>query len=146
MSGEGNSEINQLHFYEPRIHEFMPNIIYQTESYKLIGKLFEVHNNLGKGFLEIVYKDAIEYELKKSKIHFDREKEYLVNYKDVILKHKFYADFVVFDKIILEVKSCKNISDSHIAQAINYLKVSNNKLAVIVNFNKDSLEYKRIVI
>jgi GxxExxY protein len=58
----------------------MPNIIYQTESYKLLGILFEVHNNLGNGFLEIVYKDAIEYELNLSKIIYDREKEYLVNY------------------------------------------------------------------
>lgn len=105
-----------------------------------------MHNNLGKGFLEIVYKDAIEYELEKLKIIFDREKEYSVNYKEIILKHKFYADFVVFDKIVLEVKSCSRISDSHLAQAINYLKVSKNKLAIIVNFNSDSLEYKRIII
>ncbi|ESU26251.1 NADH:ubiquinone oxidoreductase subunit 5 [Flavobacterium limnosediminis JC2902] len=124
----------------------MPNIIHKTESYKLLGLLFEVHNNLGKGFLEIVYKDAIEYELEKSKILFDREKEYAVNYKDIILKHKFYADFIVFDKIILEVKSCSHISDSHIAQAMNYLKVSGNNLAIIANFNNESLEYKRIVI
>lgn len=124
----------------------MQNIVYAEESYQLIGVLFEVHNNLGKGFLEIVYKDAIEYELEKLKIIFDREKEYSVNYKEITLKHKFYADFVVFDKIVLEVKSCSRISDSHLAQAINYLKVSKNKLAIIVNFNSDSLEYKRIVI
>nr|WP_294937011.1 GxxExxY protein [uncultured Flavobacterium sp.] len=112
----------------------------------MLGLLFEVHNNLGKGFSEIVYKDAIEYELEKSKILFDREKEYSVSYKNIVLKHKFYADFIVFDKIILEVKSCSCISDSHIAQAMNYLKVSDNKLAIIVNFNNESLEYKRIVI
>ncbi|MGH2667339.1 GxxExxY protein [Flavobacterium sp.] len=124
----------------------MPDIIHKSESYKLLGLLFEVHNNLGKGFLEIVYKDAIEYELEKSKILFAREKEYIVNYKDIVLKHKFYADFIIFDKIILEVKSCNHISDSHIAQAMNYLKVSGNKLAIIVNFNGESLEYKRVVI
>ena len=124
----------------------MPNIIYKTESYSLLGILFDVHNNLGKGFLEIVYKDAIEYELKKSKILFDREKEYVVRYKEITLKHKFYADFVVFNKMILEVKSCSCINDSHIAQAMNYLKVSGNKIAIIANFNKDSLEYRRIVL
>ena len=124
----------------------MPNIIYKTESYSLLGILFDVHNNLGKGFLEIVYKDAIEYELKKSKILFDREKEYVVRYKEITLNHKFYADFVVFNKLILEVKSCSSISDSHIAQAMNYLKVSGNKIAIIANFNKDSLEYRRIVL
>jgi len=124
----------------------MPNIIYQTESYKLLGILFEVHNNLGNGFLEIVYKDAIEYELNRSKILFDREKEYVVNYKQTILNHKFYADFVIFNKIILEVKSCSKISDLHIAQAMNYLKISGNQLAIIANFNRESLEYKRIII
>lgn len=124
----------------------MSNIIYKGESYKLMGILFDIHSNLGKGFSEIVYKDAIEYELEKSSIFFEREKEYSVKYKDILLKHKFYADFIIFDKIILEIKCCNSISDSHIAQAMNYLKVSNNKLAIIVNFNNDSLEYKRIVL
>ncbi len=124
----------------------MSNIIYKDESYVLMGLLFEIHNNLGKGFLEIVYKDAIEYEFEKSKILFEREKEYQIKYKDIFLKHKFYADFVVFDKIILELKCCNSISDSHIAQAMNYLKVSDNKLAIIANFNNDSLEYKRIIL
>jgi len=124
----------------------MTDILYKAESYKLVGILFEVHNNLGKGFSEIVYKDALEYEFKNSLIQFEREKEYSVNYKDTILKHKFYADFVVLDKIILEIKSCKSLKEEHIAQCINYLKVSNNKLAILVNFNKDSLEYKRIIL
>ncbi|CAM4283332.1 GxxExxY protein [Flavobacterium terrigena] len=124
----------------------MSNIIYKIESYKLMGILFDIHKNLGKGFSEIVYKDAIEYELEKSLIFFEREKEYNVKYKDIFLKHKFYADFVVFDKIILELKCSSSITDSHIAQAMNYLKVSNSKLAIIVNFNNDSLEYKRVVL
>ncbi len=124
----------------------MSSIIYKSESYKLMGIMFDIHSNLGKGFSEIVYKDAIEYELEKSLIFFEREKEYSVKYKDIFLKHKFYADFVLYDKIILEVKCSNSISDSHIAQAMNFLKVSNNKLAIIVNFNNDSLEYKRIVL
>ena len=74
----------------------MSDLIYKEESYKIIGICFEVHNNLGPGFLEIVYKDALEYEFKRAGIPFEREKEYEVNYKDIILPHKFYADFVVF--------------------------------------------------
>ncbi len=105
----------------------------------------EVHNNLGAGFLEIVYKDALELEFRKNGISYEREKEYKVNYKGVILPHKFYADFVVFDKIILEVKAVSGIADEFIAQAINYLKVSGNKLALIVNFGESKLNYKRIV-
>ena len=75
----------------------------------------EVHNNLGAGFLEIVYKDALEYEFKKANIPFEREKMYEVNYKGIILPHKFYADFVVYGNIILEVKGVVGITDDFIA-------------------------------
>jgi GxxExxY protein len=124
----------------------MTEIIYKDESFKIIGLCMEVHNNLGKGFLEIVYKDALEYEFRKNNIQFEREKEYDVNYKDIILSHKFYADFVVFDKIILEVKGMAGIADEHIAQTLNYLKVSGCKLGLIVNFGEISLQYKRVVL
>mgnify|MGYP003448387105 FL=1 len=74
----------------------------KDETYQIIGILFEVHKNLGKGFSEIVYKDAIEYEFNELQIPFEREKEFSVNYKNTTLKHKFYADFVVHNEIILE--------------------------------------------
>ncbi|HHE65711.1 MAG TPA: GxxExxY protein, partial [Bacteroidetes bacterium] len=73
----------------------MTDLIYKEESFIIIGKCFEVHNNLGPGFLEIVYKDALEFEFKKAGIPYEREKEYIVNYKEIRLPHKFYADFVV---------------------------------------------------
>lgn len=106
----------------------------------------EVHRNLGKGFLEIVYKDAIEYEFRKSKIAFEREREFAVQYKNIVLPHKFFADFVVLGKIILEVKSGSIITDEHIAQTLNYLKVSGLKLGLLVNFGQLSLKYKRVVL
>lgn len=124
----------------------MDKILYKEESYQIIGKCMEVHNNLGAGFSEIVYKDALEYELWKANIPFEREKVYEVNYKAIILPHKFYADFVVFGSIILEVKGVAGIPDEFVAQAINYLKVSQNKLALIVNFGELKLNYKRIVL
>ena len=123
----------------------MDDLVYKKESYEIIGKCMAVHNNLGAGFLEIVYKDALEWEFKKAGIPYEREKKYEVNYKGIILPHKFYADFVVYDKIILEIKAGTGIADEFIAQAINYLKVSNNKLALIVNFGELKLNYKRIV-
>ena len=123
----------------------MTKLIYKEECYEIIGLCMEVHNNLGAGFLEIVYKDALEYEFRKTEILFEREKKYEVNYKGIILPHNFYADFVVFDKIILEVKSGSGIDDSFVAQAINYLTVSGNRLALIVNFGELKLNYKRIV-
>ena len=123
----------------------MSNYLYEEETYKIIGALMEVHKNLGKGFSEIVYKDAFEYELNKINFFFEREKEHLVHYKDVILNHKFYADFVVLDKIIIEIKSVNTFDEKHISQCLNYLHVSGHRLAILVNFNKTSLEYKRII-
>jgi len=125
----------------------MSDIIFKKESYEIIGMCMEVHNNLGAGFLEIVYKDALEYEFRKLGMHFEREKEYEVNYKGTTLPHKFYADFVVLEEIILEIKALrKGVANEHIAQALNYLTVSKNQLALIVNFGEPKLNYRRIVL
>jgi GxxExxY protein len=124
----------------------MDTFLLKNETYQIIGTCMEIHNNLGAGFLEIVYKDALELEFRKAGIFFEREKEYAVHYKAVILPHKFYADFVVFDEIILEIKGQRAIAKEHVAQAINYLKVSKNRVALIVNFGELKLNYKRIVL
>jgi GxxExxY protein len=124
----------------------MENLIFKEESYKIIGICMEVHNNLGAGFLEVVYKDALEYEFKISGIPFKREKEYPVVYKEQTLKHSFYADFVVYDRIILEVKGISRLKEEHIAQCINCLKVSGNNLALLVNFGEPKLISKRVVL
>jgi len=124
----------------------MANLTYKQESYEIIGVLFDVHNELGGGFLEAVYSDAIEYELKSRNIPFEREKRYRVNYKDIVLPHQFIADFVIYDKIILEIKSVLALNDRHVAQCLNYLKVSGNKLAILVNFEADKLMHQRIVL
>ncbi|NOX84596.1 MAG: GxxExxY protein [Chlorobi bacterium] len=123
----------------------MTDLIYKEESYQIIGICMEVHNNLGPGFLEIVYKDALEYEFELAGIPYSREKRYEVNYKDIVLPHDFYADFVVFDKIILEVQGIKGIPEEYIARTLNYLKVSGNKLGLLVNFGELKLQYKRLV-
>ena len=105
----------------------------------------EIHRVLGKGFSEIVYKDAFEYEFKQRDIYFAREKEYAVNYKGTILPHKFFADFVISDGVILEVKSKKGIIEDHYAQVINYLAISKLEVGLLINFHEKSLEYKRII-
>ena len=128
------------------LSDTMSDLILKDESYKIIGICMEVHNNLGAGFLEIVYKDAVEFEFRRAGILYEREKEYVVNYKGVMLPHKFYADFVVFDQIILEVKGMSGIADEFIAQALNYLKVSGNRLALIVNFGEIKLNHRRVVL
>src|SRR5690606_5004005 len=124
----------------------MTDIYYRRESFIIVGRLYEVYNQLGTGFSEIVYKDAIEQEFKMHDIPFEREKEYCVKYKDVILKHKFYDDLVVMDKIILEIKTVEQLSDVHLNQCINYLKISGHKLAILANFKGEGLGYKRIVL
>ena len=124
----------------------MSDILYKGESYMIIGKCMEVHNQLGWGFSEVVYKDALEYEFNAANIFFEREKKYPVTYKKIILPHFFYADFVIMNKIILEVKAVKKLTDEHTALAINYCAVSQNKLALLVNFGREKLDYKRIVV
>lgn len=119
---------------------------HQKETYRIIGLAMEIHRTLGKGFSEIVYKDAFEYEFKANNIFYEREKEYLINYKGTILPHKFYADFVVYDRIILEVKCKKAIIEDHYNQVLNYLAISKLEVGLLLNFHENSLEYKRIVL
>ncbi len=123
----------------------MSELILKDEAYRIIGICMDVHNYLGSGFLEIVYKDALELEFRRNGILYEREREYVVDYKGTILPHRFYADFVVFDKVILEVKGMSGISDAFIAQALNFLKVSGNRLALIVNFGEEKLTSRRVV-
>ena len=100
-------------------------------------------SNSWSSLLEIVYKDALEMEFKENNIPFEREKEFLINYKDKVLPHKFYADFIVNNDIILEVKAVKEFSNEHIAQILNYLKLANSEIGLMVNFQTKSLQYKR---
>jgi GxxExxY protein len=123
----------------------MPEIIFKEESYKLIGICMEVHNQLGMGFKEVVYKDALELEFKEQGVPFLREKKFNIEYKGIVLPHKYFADFVVYDQIILEVKSSSIIVNSFVAQTINYLKASGLKLGIIANFGERSFTSKRIV-
>lgn len=106
----------------------------------------EVYNTLGRGFLEVVYKDALVYEFSQNKIPFVREKEYEIRYKDIILPRKYNADFVIYDSIILEVKCTPALTNEFVKQTLNYLSVSKNKLGIIVNFGESSLTHKRVVL
>jgi GxxExxY protein len=124
----------------------MSEYLYKNENFKIVGLCMEIHRILGSGLLEVVYKDALEFELKQHGIPYAREKEFAVQYKGVILPHKFYADFVVHDDIILEVKALNEITKEHIAQTMNYIKLTKGKLGLIVNFGTTSLQHKRIII
>lgn len=120
--------------------------LYKEDTYEVIGACMEVHKDLGKGFSEIVYSDALEIELSSRKILYDREVSFHIYYKDVKLPHNYYADFVIKDKIILELKTVERLTNSHIKQTLNYLAASNLKVGLLINFGQDSLEYKRIAL
>ena len=124
----------------------MGELIYKDEAFKIIGCCMEVHRELGKGHDEVIYKDALEIEFQRQGIPFKRKVEYKLSYKGVLLPHKYFADFVVMDKNILEAKAIECLTDSHVKQTLNYLAASKLKLGLLVNFGEDSLNYKRVVL
>ena len=123
----------------------MSNLFYRDESYKIRGALFAVHNELGCGFLERVYQDALEVEFRLRNIPYEREKTIQVVYKGEPLGEPYRADFVCYGKVIIELKSVSEILDVHRAQIINYLKATKIKLGFLVNFGEESLNIERIV-
>lgn len=124
----------------------MENFYLKEETYKIIGICMEVHKILGKRHSEKVYGDALEYEFQKNKIPYSREVKYNIEYKEIILPTYYYADFVVFEEIILELKAIKELTSSEVKQTLNYLAASKNKIGLLTNFGEDSLKYKRIIL
>ena len=99
-------------------------IIYKEESAKIVGAIFEVHKRLGIGLLERVYQEALEKELKVQKIPFEREKRYELYYRGEKMDASYIADFVCYDKIIVELKAVSELTDAHKAQVRNYLGIT----------------------
>jgi len=124
----------------------MENIVYKEKSYKIIGACMEVHTKLGFGLLEILYKDALAIEFEMRGIPFEREKMFKVFYKSHELPHAYNADFVVYGDIIIEVKAQKDIVDAWIKQTLNYVAIAKSPLGLIVNFGRESLQHKRLVL
>ena len=124
----------------------MSELLLKDECYRLVGLCMEVHRGLGRGHDEVVYKDALVVELSRAGILFAREKKYEITYKGVLLAHPYYADFVIWDKIIFEAKAVEKLIDSHVKQVLNYLAAAKLRLGLLVNFGGDSLEWKRVVL
>ena len=121
-------------------------IVYETESYAIIGACFEVHNEKGSGFVEPVYQECLEIELALQQLPFLPQPELEISYKGKSLTSRYRPDFVCFDKIILELKAVSQFTDQNRAQVHNYLKASGFKLGLLVNFGSHpKLEYERIV-
>ncbi|MBK7884426.1 MAG: GxxExxY protein [Chitinophagaceae bacterium] len=124
----------------------MAELLFKEESYKIVGICMEIHKTLGMGLKEINYKDAMEIDFIEQAIPYEREKRFMVKYKDRILRNPYAADFVIYDSVVVEIKSVPAIIKCHIAQTISYLSVSKMKLALIINFGETSLTWKRIVL
>ena len=122
-------------------------IIRKEDSYKIVGAAMEVYNQLGYGFLEAVYQEALEREFKSRGIPYEREKELIIFYKGEPLEQTYKADFICYEDIIVELKAVAMLQDSHRSQVYNYLRATKNKLGLLINFgNSDALEWERKVL
>jgi len=120
-------------------------IIYKELSYRIVGLAMEGHRKLGYGFLEKVYENALMVLFRREGIEAKQQSPIKVYFEDEIVGD-YFADILVEDKIIIELKAAENISSAHIAQTLNYLKATGLRLAIILNFGKEKLESKRIVL
>ena len=127
------------------MQNFIEDLLYKEECFSIVGLCMKIHGKLGKGFKEVVYKDALEIELKNNKILYEREKRFNVSYEDVTLPHYFIADFLVYESIILEIKAASHVHPDNFKQTLNYLKSSQIKLGLLINFGENRLNFQRIV-
>ena len=120
----------------------MAELLFKKESFEIVGAAMEVWNTLGYGFLEKVYENALAVELRKRGLEACQQHPLNVHYKGENVGN-YYADIVVNNEIILEIKSVKSIRDEHVAQILNYLKATEMRLGIILNFGPTGLEHKR---
>jgi len=120
--------------------------IFKQECYDVVGLCMLVHRELGSGFLEGVYQEALEIEFVKADIDHIRECQIEINYKGVILDKKYCSDFLCYNEIIVELKALKSLDNIHMAQLMNYMKATDKKVGLLVNFGSQSLEYKRVIL
>ena len=123
----------------------MTDILYKEESYKIIGACMKVHSELGAGFLESVYQEALEKQFIKDNIPYQRERKLNVQFDGDVLKKGFRVDFLCFDKIMVELKASAFINSFDLDQLNNYLKTTDMQLGILVCFGSKSLIYKRII-
>lgn len=124
----------------------MGELIYKDEVFAIIGAAIEVHRELGPGFLENVYQEALMYELESRGIPFDVQQPLTISYKGRKLAKEYLADFICYDKIVVEIKALDQLTGKHKSQVINYLKATGFRVGLLINFGSDGkLEWKRFV-
>ncbi|MDH3530390.1 MAG: GxxExxY protein [Acidobacteriota bacterium] len=122
-------------------------LIYKQECFDIVGAAIQVHRTLSPGFSEPIYQESLEIELAHRKIPNVPHQRMSILYRDQELESYFKPDFVCYNKIIVEIKALKNLSNLEISQTLNYLKISNFRLGILINFGSyGKLEWKRIVL
>ena len=124
----------------------MTELLLKDEVYAIIGAAMEVHNVLGCGFLEAVYQEAFEIELGKRNIPNIPQKQLPIFYKDKLLKKTYLADYIAYEKIVIEIKAVTHLSSLEEAQLLNYMKAGNYELGLLINFGAESVQWKRMVL
>jgi GxxExxY protein len=125
----------------------MAELLLKDEVYAIAGAAMDVYYNLGTGFLESVYQEAMEIELRRRQIPFEPEKPLKLVYKDVELRKEFFADLVCYGQIIVEVKAVDRLTNIEEAQLFNYMKITRMRVGMLINFGaRPKLEWKRYVI
>lgn len=127
---------------KPQGFEFLK---YEQETYQIIGAALEVSNNLGCGFLESVYQEALAIELRRKEVPFIEQAEIEIQYKGISLEKIFRVDFLCFETIIVEIKAIQNLSKREEAQLLNYLKAAKSEIGLILNFGSRKLTWKRMI-
>jgi GxxExxY protein len=112
---------------------------------EIIGAAMEVHRTLGCGFLESVYEEALAIEFNLRKVRHERQKSINVIYKGLLAK-QFVCDFLVEEKVLVELKALKAITGVEEAQVLNYLRATGLEVGLLINFGEQSLKYKRLVL
>ena len=125
---------------------YRDDLLFREEVHKIIGAAMAVHRYFGCGFTEKVYQDALEIELGNQNIPFEREVELHAVYNGQELASTFKPDFICYHKIIVELKAVQELDDIHRAQAINYGKVAESDIAILINFGETSLKFERYII
>ncbi|MDD6702578.1 MAG: GxxExxY protein [Bacteroidales bacterium] len=118
--------------------------LFQNETFLIRKCMMNVFNELGNGFLEKVYQEALAIEFQNNGIPFEREARIPVYYKNVKLQQEYIADFICYDNIIVEVKAISELTGSHKAQVINYLKATNLQVGLLVNFGASKIKVERL--
>jgi GxxExxY protein len=120
--------------------------LFEEECRQIIGACYEVHNELGHGFLEGVYQEALSIAFVEKNLPFESEKKLNIMFHGYQLQKSYYADFICFGSIIIELKACDGLVPEHTSQVINYLKATGFKLGLLINFGTSRVQIKRVIL